>query len=678
MINKKSGIIKHITLLLLLFPFSQGIAQSFPFDCLLVNPNGDVDLYWSLSAFNNVEKYRIYYAASGNNFVVIDSIDNQFITTYHHVGAAANVASRKYYLEAVIIEQDNLFTDTLQTIFLQLDNSNPSWAKLYWNAVHNPLPTGSSSWYKIYREYPQGSWNVVDSTQNLRYFHWPDVCEDSMSFFISIENGDCHSVSNITGGIFKDIEYPDKPVLDSVSVDNNGNVQLGWTASDSSDVAGYIIYRFEGNSIWIEMDTVFGINNTFYTDTTVNACEENREYAIASIDSCGNKSPGTFLTPQRPVFLYPIGFNSCSATDTLRWEPYINASPEIEKYEIYVSENGGPFTKAGVVPAGTLTFVHNGLYFNTDYEYFVRAVYGNTTASSCIKLLHTVDYNRPAFVYLTTADVLPDNTVEIDVHADTSVHNSSWNVYRSEDNTAFQLIGSFSYSDINGLPFNYTDETADASAGPLYYRIDAVDSCGNVAVQTNVNKTIHLTGTLVSEQQVSLQWTAYEGWDEPVVKYRIYRMQGETYPSEAYDSVSGNTFSYDDDISGITIADGRFTYWVQAVQDSGNAYEYRETANSNRVLLQQESKLYFPNAFRPGGVNNLFKPVFNFFGGTDYLFQVYNRWGQKIFETDDPSEGWDGTYGGKPVSMDTYVYRLSYKNVFGETVIQRGTVTVVR
>ncbi len=669
--------VRQILLIFLLTNALYGTAQNFPFNCLLVNPNGDVDLYWSLSISNNVEKYRIYYAATGNNFVLIDSIADQFITTYHHTGAAADLASRKYYLEAVIPGSANLITDTLQTIFLQLDNSDPNWAKLYWNAVHNPLPAGSSTRYKIYREYPPGNWYAIDSTQDTRYFHWADVCEDSLSFFISVETGDCHSASNITGGIFKDIAYPDKPLLDSVSVDANGNVELGWTPSDSSDVAGYIIYRFEGNSVWIEMDTVLGIDSTFYTDTSVNACLVNREYAIAAIDSCGNKSPGTFLTPQRPIFLYPVLFNSCSVNDTLRWEPYINASPQLEKYEIYAAENQGPFVKVGEVPAGTHFFIHNGLNYNTDYDYFVRAVFGNKTASSCIKTLHTSDYDKPDFIYLTKADVLPDNGVEIGIYLDTTVNQGGWEIYRSQDNAGFQLIHSFGLADVSTLPYSFTDQEADASAGPQFYRVDAIDSCGKTAVQSDVNKTIFLTGTLVSEQKVSLQWTAYEGWDEPVLYYRIYRMEGETYPGGPYDSVNGNTFTYDDDISSITIADGRFTYWVEAVQDSGNIYGFRETANSNRVLLQQESKLYFPNAFRPGGVNKTFKPVFTFFGGTDYLFQIYNRWGQLIFETNDPQTGWDGTYGGKPVTTDTYVYRLSYKNVFGETVLQKGTVTVL-
>jgi gliding motility-associated-like protein len=40
---------------------------------------------------------------------------------------------------------------------------------------------------------------------------------------------------------------------------------------------------------------------------------------------------------------------------------------------------------------------------------------------------------------------------------------------------------------------------------------------------------------------------------------------------------------------------------------------------------------------------------------------VYNRWGQLIFHSDNIYEGWDGTYSGNEVQIDTYVYKIYYK-----------------
>ncbi len=41
---------------------------------------------------------------------------------------------------------------------------------------------------------------------------------------------------------------------------------------------------------------------------------------------------------------------------------------------------------------------------------------------------------------------------------------------------------------------------------------------------------------------------------------------------------------------------------------------------------------------------------------------IFNRWGEKLFESDDISIGWDGTKNGVPCPGDAYVYKISYKS----------------
>jgi len=87
--------------------------------------------------------------------------------------------------------------------------------------------------------------------------------------------------------------------------------------------------------------------------------------------------------------------------------------------------------------------------------------------------------------------------------------------------------------------------------------------------------------------------------------------------------------------------------------------------------------MYFPNAFKPGGYTSVFKAVTRFFSGTAYSFQIYNRWGQLIFETNDPEEGWNGKYNGNTVEQGVYIYHLTYVDVYGKSIAFRGTVTVL-
>ena len=142
-------------------------------------------------------------------------------------------------------------------------------------------------------------------------------------------------------------------------------------------------------------------------------------------------------------------------------------------------------------------------------------------------------------------------------------------------------------------------------------------------------------------------------------------------------STDALTTEYTDYITTVDPGESVISYWVQAVEGNGNIYGYSEKSNSNITSLFRETELYLPNAFRPNGVNSIFKPVSPGFGGSNYIFQIYNRWGQMIFESTDPQVGWDGTYDGKKSQQGTYVYNLEYQSVFGESKSQKGTVTLI-
>ena len=58
--------------------------------------------------------------------------------------------------------------------------------------------------------------------------------------------------------------------------------------------------------------------------------------------------------------------------------------------------------------------------------------------------------------------------------------------------------------------------------------------------------------------------------------------------------------------------------------------------------------------------------------------QVFNRYGSKVFESNDYKNNWDGTYKGKPLPDGTYYYVISFNLVNGQTVLLKGNVTILR
>jgi len=85
-----------------------------------------------------------------------------------------------------------------------------------------------------------------------------------------------------------------------------------------------------------------------------------------------------------------------------------------------------------------------------------------------------------------------------------------------------------------------------------------------------------------------------------------------------------------------------------------------------------------PNAFTPGrvGQNGIVKVMG--FGITRLVFRIYNRWGQMVFQSNDPDLGWDGTYQGNLQPLGVYAYTLEAEFSNGTRVNKKGDITLIR
>jgi len=655
-------------------------------NCLEVDDNGNTTLRWTLSTIDpnpNLEQFVIYYSTNGINF---DSIGftPALSFSYFHMGANADLGSKYYYIKAVYNNGTSI-SDTLRTIYLQVDNNQPDFnqSDLYWNGVSDPLPDGYSAWYKILKEFPIGNWALYDSVPfNETIFSEPVItCYDSITYRIIIENSiGCSSISNARGAIFKDVELPLEPFLDSVSINKDEFPVMGWTPSESEDVTGYIIYYVTDTASGVgnEFTRIYGRDNTFYIDSAAYPCDTIFFYAIAALDSCGNKSPGTYAKLRNTILLNDIEYNVCNRTNTLSWSAYYDVEPPLEHYNIYFSQDGGLFSLAGQTDPGELSFTHTDVVPGSVYTYYVQAIFGDRSSSSCEKTITPYAYQEPDFVYFANTDVLPSNDIELTIDVDTNVNFCTWNIYRNDPQAIIiSQIASISKTELNSLPLTFIDENVDPTLGPYFYYVEVLDSCEKTALTSNDNKTIFLSAANSGENLNHLQWNAFEGWDAGVEKYYIYRMVDGIEPTTPIDSTEATVLEYDDDLAAIDKATGAIVYWVQALENEGDAYGFKSRANSNRAAAGISGEMYMPNAFRPGGVTPEFKPVYRFFGGTVYSLQIFNRWGQLIFESENPEQGWDGTYKGNMVPVGVYVYRLVYQNPEQDAMVKRGTVVVV-
>jgi PKD repeat protein len=127
---------------------------------------------------------------------------------------------------------------------------------------------------------------------------------------------------------------------------------------------------------------------------------------------------------------------------------------------------------------------------------------------------------------------------------------------------------------------------------------------------------------------------------------------------------------------------GNYVVWLVVV----NSFN---CPDSHHVVIPcSDYEIYVPNAFSPDNnlVNELFFPVIEgiehirFYKEDDYLFQIFDRWDNKIFETHDTQEGWNGSYRGGDYfcQPDVYIWRVVIEFPSGRKEELVGHVTLIR
>ena len=108
-----------------------------------------------------------------------------------------------------------------------------------------------------------------------------------------------------------------------------------------------------------------------------------------------------------------------------------------------------------------------------------------------------------------------------------------------------------------------------------------------------------------------------------------------------------------------------------------NPYECADTV-CHPVETLINPLLDVPNAFTPGrfGQNSIVRV--RGFGIRSMNWKIYNRWGQVVFQSNNPDYGWDGTFKGTVQPMDVYAYTLEATFFDGKKTTRKGDITLIR
>ncbi len=159
---------------------------------------------------------------------------------------------------------------------------------------------------------------------------------------------------------------------------------------------------------------------------------------------------------------------------------------------------------------------------------------------------------------------------------------------------------------------------------------------------------------------------------------------GSIAPGESTQLTAGGGVSYlwippgglDCDTCAVTAAspDTTTTYCVMATDSNGCTDSACVTVRVDHPC----GSIYIPNAFSPNGDGQNDTLYIRGSCIKELTFSIYDRWGQKVFETDNAGRGWNGTFNGSPMNSAAFVFYLRVIFDRGEEIIRKGSVSIVR
>jgi gliding motility-associated-like protein len=263
---------------------------------------------------------------------------------------------------------------------------------------------------------------------------------------------------------------------------------------------------------------------------------------------------------------------------------------------------------------------------------------------------------------------------------------------------------------VNPLPIGTFSASVTQGCSPLSVTLTANDA-GNNSYNWSTSNALTSTGS-----QTSLQFLMNGGFDVSLtttlngctVTETLYNyIQVDNYPIASFEPSSDQFTEPNQTLSFMNNSLGASSYaWDfgdgGTSSEEGPIHTFGGNELGSTIILTAISTLgctdtsqffigydpglvyYIPNSFTPDGDmnNQVFNPVFT--SGIDiyqFTMYIYNRWGEIIFETNDPSIGWDGSYGvnGKDAEVGVYTYQVFIKiPTFDERKMITGHVNLIR
>ncbi len=468
-----------------------------------------------------------------------------------------------------------------------------------------------------------------------------------------------------------DIERPEAPQLRYVTVDPYTSATIiKWAPGPSEDVAGYIVYSYVNNE-GFALDTIYDPLATEYRLNGTGPSYFSETFVAAAIDFSGNVSP---LSNSISTIHVNVTADSCNRKLELSWNGYTSEPIATVRYAVMFSVDGGAIGQAGETGPDEHTLILNDFVADAEYCFTISAILEEGPASSsnraCIK---TPLQHPPGWINADYATVGETQQIDLSFTVDPLTDITGFRLERKRrGENDFVAVASLQAQ--SGM-VTYTDHYADPEEVNVY-RLTALNSCGLPVRYSNYASNIAVRTVSNADGTITLRWNRYTDWAGETGSVDIYCDTGSGYSFLKNVTTHDTTTIIDYNQIMYSVTDRQVCFNV-VVTESANPHGINGSSRSNRVCIAAVENITVPDLFTPDGdlKNDLFRPFLSFIPAS-YALVISDRRGRTLFESDDHTESWDGTFRGSRLPRDVYLWMLKVTTPSGRSISRTGTVTI--
>ncbi|WP_191037892.1 T9SS type B sorting domain-containing protein [Spirosoma validum] len=437
-----------------------------------------------------------------------------------------------------------------------------------------------------------------------------------------------------------------QPLIQALNAVDNGTITLQYQVGAASPVQLY--QKVNGTYVSTGQRTVGPATFTVKADARQVQC-----FKVVSQDVCGSTT-----IESSEVCSLVLDAKATNKKNTLTWQPYAGVGADTLFKQYQLTKNDAPLGTA-LTNRSAATSTDSSVTCGTQYCYRIVATLSG-------KATQTIVTSAPSCVTGINGTV-PDKIGDIVVSVDSNHPSLTANLPTTGVPANYTLVvsradgASGTFTPLTTLvgKNTYTDNAVNASDKSYCYKVEYQGGCGLGLPASNPVCSIHLTSSSIR----SMDWNG----ESPFAPG-----SPASYAIELVDSLTrteknvGITTHYDRSPTEVV-------YVYRVVARSGNYTSY-----SNYHIFEREDRFTVPTAFTPNGdkVNDEFLPK-GLYAET-FLMNIYSRWGEVLYSTNDKTRGWDGLINGLPASVGQYMYRIEVVDISNQKIIRTGALELIR